>query len=183
MCDTIVVVNTFSYQTFEVDAYAVAKEVASIATELIGDISVVHILDKGNGKADVTIQVAEVATTTTNIFTVTPITLDSDAAIVTDQTVKDNVTFHGAVFVPLVRLGGKTLGVLICAVVETGTDDLKYSTQKHTIDPDVDDITGAVTTILAIVHTETVLNRQFGHFATAEPNGKAEVIQLFVTLD
>ena len=176
------VTNTFSYQTFEVDAYAVAKEVASIATELIGDITVTKILDKGNGKADVTIQVGEVETTTTNIFTVTPITLDSDAAVVTNVTVKDNVTFHGAVFVPLVRLGAKTLGVLICAVVETGTKDLKYSTQKHAIDPDTDDVTGAVTTILDIVHTESVLNRQFGHFADAEPNGKADVIQLFITL-
>ncbi len=177
------VTNTFSYQTFEVDAYAVAKEVAAIATELIGDITVTKITNKGNGKADVTIQVAQVATTTTNIFTVTPITLDSDAAIETNITVKDNCTFHGAVFVPLVRDGGKTLGVLICAIVETGTDDLKYSTQKHAIDPDTDDITGAVTTILAIVHTESVFNRQFGHFATGEPNGLTDVIQIFVTLD
>ncbi len=93
------------------------------------------------------------------------------------------MTFHGAVFVPLVLIGAKVLGVLICAVVETGTDDLKYSTQKHTIDPDVDDITGAVTTTLAIVHTESVFNRQFGHFATAEPNGKTDAMQVFVTLD
>ena len=177
------VTNTFSIQTFEVDAYAVAKEVASIATELIGDISVVKVVQKSNGKADVTILVAQVATTTTNIFTVTPITLDFDAAVETDTTVKDNVTFHGAVLVPLVVLGAKILAVLICAVVETGTDDLKFSTQKHTIDPDVDDITGAVTTTNAIVHTETLPNSHFGHFADAEPNGKTDAMQVFVTLD
>jgi len=177
------VTNTFSYQTFEVDAYAVAKEVASIATELINDITVINVANKGNDKADVTVMVAQEATTTTNIFTVTPITLDSDAAVVTDQTIKDNVTFHGAVFVPLVRDGGKTLGVLICAVVETGTDDLKYSTQKHAIDPDTDDITGAVTTTLQMVHTESVANRYFQHYADAEPNGKTDAMQIFVTLD
>ena len=176
------VVNTFSIQTFEVDAYAVAKEVAAIAAQTIKDITVLKVIQKSNGKADVTIQVAEVATPATNIFTVTPLTLDSDAAVVTDQTVKDNVTFHGAVFVPLVILAGKTLGVLICAVVETGTADLKYSTQKHVIDPDTDDITGAVTTILDIVHTESVANRHFQHYADAEPNGKTDAIQVFVTL-
>lgn len=176
------VTNTFSYQTFEVDAYAVAKEVASIATELINDITVVKVVEKGAGKADVTVMVAQVATPTNNKFTVTPITLDYDAAVVTDQAIKDNVTFHGAVFVPLVVKEAKILGVLICAVVETGTADLKYSTQKHAVDPDTDDITGAVTTAIAIVHTEAVANRHFQHWANGAPNGKYDAMQIFVTL-
>lgn len=174
--------NTKSYQTFEIDPYAAATILTLNSILTITDISVISNVQKENGKRDITIVISETPGAKTNKLVIHPITMDFPVAVQTDITLKDNVTFQGGAIVPCVVLGEKTIVVFLAAVVETGTADLKYSTEKLTIVPGTASTGSAVTTTIVIVHNETIVNTAFATQADTDQNGKVDATLLLVTL-
>ncbi len=175
--------NTKSYQTFEIDPYAAATILTLNSILTITDISVISNVQLANGKRDITVAISETPGAKINKLVIHPITMDFPVAVETDITLRDNVTFQGAAIVSAVVLGEKVIAVLLVAVVDTGTDDLKYSTEKLTIVPGTPSTGTAVTTALAIVHNELIVNTAFATQADTDQNGKVDATWLLVTLD
>lgn len=173
---------TLSYETITIDPFAAATTLVLNSILTITDISVISVVQRPKGVKEVTICITEDTGAQVNTLVIHPIKVGTNIAAVTDITLRDNVTFHGAATVNCVVDGEDVITVLLAAVVDTGTLDLKYSTEKLSIVPGTPVTAGPVTTAIAVVHNETIPTTYTPTFKTGDVNGETEATMILLTL-